>query len=212
MIAAEKKGIEQISFGSIVDDSYLGSVSEGMFSLVRLSIYERELTGLQSDLSIAAKKIKAGMDSGNDIRVTDIALAKRDYVVANFVPYTGNAEYESVFSAINNPEARFSDFEDSGLFYLFADKSYTTGIFDDLYGAESIFGRQFWFIARHSEIFRNLAKFGLNMIILDNKERNSPWVIENLYASKDGDSTAISAAVRYEVLALWVSGISRGGV
>ncbi|MBW2968482.1 hypothetical protein KY362_08430 [Candidatus Woesearchaeota archaeon] len=203
-VSGEKAKADEarISLAAIADESYFRVLMDSLYNMLRFAILKMQLVEVKAGIIDAKDYIDAlnTIPEGADIIAWQTAWMT-NYVDQNYVSYNANPDVQTMKAIINNPDATVSDYENNGLFYMFAKQTGT----DLLYDAESIFGRQASKAIRHTAIMREITRLGVNLAILSSAEITSPSAIELLYANRETDSGE-SSAIRYAIIAGYLEG------
>ncbi|HII72135.1 TPA: hypothetical protein HA265_05255, partial [Candidatus Woesearchaeota archaeon] len=193
-VSLEKNMAEEkmISFGEILDDSYFSEIGDAAFNIVRFVVLQSELAAVKENIVLKYEGSK-DLDIGSLESKTERIKAD---VEQRFVPASQDPDMMDTLAEVNDPLATYDYFESNGLFFIFAEES---GL-DFIYGSDSIFSRQMSLVLRHTEIFRQMTKLLVNVMVFVNKEADTPSVVEHLYMNRGADLLPISSAIRYSII------------
>ena len=192
---------EQIAFSEIVDDSYFVSLGSDSFNTVRVVSTLASLGGVKRGIVWWYENTSATLDQNLTFYDGTKTLAEhnaklKEYVDANFLPLSQTPAVQDLFSVVDDPAAKYSDYEDQGIYYWMS-KEAKLGF---VYESESIFGRQMSVVLRHSSVFRELARLFVHVMVFTSIERASPSSVERLYSNRELDSSLFSSTIRYEII------------
>ncbi len=199
---AELASHRTISLGDIVDDSYFTLLADNGFRSVRYSVLMMHLADARESLVDNYEELGGDGLDASGLRGGGLAYME-GYVEDNFRPYSQDPAVAELIASLGEPSVKFSDFEDTGLFFWFADEA---GL-DFVYHSESVLGRQASFVLRHMTPFRDLARMALRMRVFIEKEAASAEVIEHLYFNRDKDLVPLGSAVRHGIIMDYIEGL-----
>jgi hypothetical protein len=187
---AKSKVMERtISFADILDDSYMSALDDDTFNSLRFVLMTFRLSSLKKGI---VQKYNA---LGNETSAEQIEQL-RSYVEQEFVPFSQDPDLQELYAMLDNPTATYSDFEDNGLFYWFAEERRLTF----LYNSESIFSRQMSIVLRHTVFFKHITQLSLKGILFIRTEAESSSTMEHLYMNRESDTIPRSNAIRYGLI------------
>jgi len=192
---------EDIAFSDIVDDSYFVSIGDGYFNRLRIVLWVDGVSGLKEDMVKIYGNISATLDQNLTFYDGTKTLAEhnarlKEYVEANFFPLSTSPSVQDIFSILDDPAAKYSDYEEQGIYYWMYK---STGL-EFIYGSESILGRQMSSVLRHSSFFREIARLVARSEVFISIEGASRSHLERLYLNRELDSSLLSSTIRYEVI------------
>ena len=195
-----------ISLSDIIDDSYVSDIVGNNVDSLRLVRKQELLAVLKSDIirkhdAISAVVASKGAFSDGTSSLDSHVGVLKDYVDANFVPYSKDQDIRDLLSKIDDPGISYDVFERGGFSYMFVANKVWAGGFDYIYNSGSIFGRQMSLVTRHMSIYRDIARLTLDLQIFTKLEELSPSSMEIIYENRGADSVPMSMAIRYELLA-----------
>jgi hypothetical protein len=202
-IAAGKSVLDsgQLSFSSILDDSYFEELSGHNLKKVRFMSIVAQASAVKSAIMLADEEMLAAVSEnatfpGGNRDIDGYSAWLKSYVERDFVSYSEDPDVQDMLAGLNSPESSYSYFDGGGMFYWFAKDA---GL-DFVYHSGSLFGRQLSVVIRHLVVFREMAKLTINMEIFMNNEAVSSSAEEYLYESRASDTSALSSAIRYRLL------------
>jgi hypothetical protein len=201
-INSEKNAVsEDLAFSEIVDDSYFVYIGDSYFNRLRITLWMYGVSTLKEDIVGVYGNITATLEQNLTFYDGTKTLAEHNaelkgFVEANFIPLSTTPAVQDIFSVVNDPAARYSDYEDQGIYYWFS----KAAELDFVYASGSIFGRQMSIVLRHSSVFRELTRLFIHVVVFTSIEGASPSSVERLYANRELDSSLLSSTIRYEVI------------